>query len=314
MGREKLESAIETLKGQYFSLSWVYQDVTANHKLEKILRWPGPPEDDILIVVHQCGGEQEPFHHHDFFYFNFTYKGEYDSLSYKYDNRITIREGELYAGQPFAGHALCAHDDRETVIIGVLIQKDTFFRTFLPMFSSNSRLFHFLIDPATNQFSDEYIHMKIENDCNVRTLLKMMVIEYADQQEDTQEVLRPLALAFLQQIARQYAAQHEAEIPDRLSDKIIQYISTHTDSVSLKEIAKRFSYNPNYISGLLHRETGRSFSEILLEQRMERAACLLRGTSLSVEEVASMLGYSNSSNFYKAFRGYYHQSPREFVE
>ena len=26
-----------------------------------------------------------------------------------------------------------------------------------------------------------------------------------------------------------------------------------------------------------------------------------------------MLGYSNSSNFYKAFRKYYHQSPREFV-
>ena len=167
MGREKLESAIKTLKGQYFSLSWVYQDVTANHKQEKMLRWPGPPEDDILIVVHQCGGEQEPFHHHDFFYFNFTYKGEYDSLSYKYDNRITIREGELYAGQPFAGHALCAHDDRETVIIGVLIQKDTFFRTFLPMFSSNSRLFHFLIDPATNQFSDEYIHMKIDYDFEI---------------------------------------------------------------------------------------------------------------------------------------------------
>ena len=28
MGREKLESAIETLKGQYFSLSWVYQEIT----------------------------------------------------------------------------------------------------------------------------------------------------------------------------------------------------------------------------------------------------------------------------------------------
>ena len=73
------------------------------------------------------------------------------------------------------------------------------------------------------------------------------------------------------------------------------------------------SYHPNYISTLLHREVGKSFSEILLEQRMERAVCLLRGTNLPVEEIASMLGYSNSSNFYKAFRKYYHQSPREFV-
>ncbi|WP_442911432.1 helix-turn-helix domain-containing protein [Lachnoclostridium sp. An76] len=33
-----------------------------------------------------------------------------------------------------------------------------------------------------------------------------------------------------------------------------------------------------------------------------------------VEEIAAMLGYSNSSNFYKAFREYYHQSPREFTK
>ena len=36
--------------------------------------------------------------------------------------------------------------------------------------------------------------------------------------------------------------------------------------------------------------------------------------NLSVEEIAAMLGYSNSSNFYKAFREYYHQSPREFAK
>lgn len=35
--------------------------------------------------------------------------------------------------------------------------------------------------------------------------------------------------------------------------------------------------------------------------RMERAALLLRNTTLSVEEIAPMLGYGNQSNFYKAF-------------
>ena len=85
--------------------------------------WPGAPEDEIMVVVHQSGGRQELFHRHDYFYFNYTYEGEYDSISFKYDNRITIREGELYAGQPFAGHALCVHDDKETTIMGVLIQK-----------------------------------------------------------------------------------------------------------------------------------------------------------------------------------------------
>ena len=62
-------------------------------------------------------------------------------------------------------------------------------------------------------------------------------------------------------------------------------------------IRSRFSYQPNYISPLQHRELGKSFSEILLSQRMERAVILLKGTSLAINEVALMLGYRNSSHF-----------------
>ena len=47
---------------------------------------------------------------------------------------------------------------------------------------------------------------------------------------------------------------------------------------------------------------------------MDRAAILLKSTSLSVEEISLMLGYSNSSNFHKAFREFYHCSPREYAE
>lgn len=91
-------------------------------------------------------------------------------------------------------------------------------------------------------------------------------------------------------------------------------MNKHTDTVSLKDIAAHFSYHPNYISSLLRKEIGKTFSQILLELRMERAAILLKGTDLSVEEISAMLGYSNSSNFYKSFREYYHQSPRDSVK
>ncbi len=314
MGRRLLPSAIEKLRGQYLDLDWTYHDFPIGSQNEKMYRWPGPPEEDIVVLVHQSSGEQELFHRHDFFYFNYTWQGQYDSLSYEYNNRITIQEGELYAGQPFAGHALCVHDNLETVIIGILIQKNAFFKSFLPMLSANSRLFHFLLDPATNQFSDEFIHFRVEDDCNIRTLLEMMVIEYAYKKEDTQDILKPMALSFLMYIARQYTEQNKETVPDRLSDQIVRFMGEHCDVVTLKDIAKRFSYHPNYISTLLHREIGKSFSEILLEQRMERAVILLKGTDLSIEEIAAMLGYSNNSNFYKAFRSYYGKSPREYIQ
>lgn len=207
------------------------------------------------------------------------------------------------------------HDDKETTIIGILIQKETFFRSFLPMLSANSKFFHFLLDPATNSFSDEFLHFKITDDCNIRALLEMMVVEYANRQEDTQNVLKTLVLAFLMQITRQYAlVNHHEPADSSLSEQIIQYMGEHSDTVTLKDIAKQFSYHPNYVSALLRKEIGRSFSEILLEQRMKRAVILLRGTKLTINEIALMLGYSNSSNFYKAFRDYYHMTPREYMD
>lgn len=94
----------------------------------------------------------------------------------------------------------------------------------------------------------------------------------------------------------------------------IQYINSHPEATTLKDVAAHFSYHPNYISSLLHKETGKTFSEIVLEKRMDRAVILLRGTTLSIEEISAMLGYSNTSNFYKAFREYFGKSPREFVK
>ena len=38
------------------------------------------------------------------------------------------------------------------------------------------------------------------------------------------------------------------------------------------------------------------------------------GTPLSIENIAAMLGYRDSSNFYKAFREYYGKSPREYIK
>lgn len=308
-----LETAIENLGEQFARRNWSYLDVPAGSPMEKSYAWPGPPEENIMICVHKGPDIHEMFHRQDFFFFNFAYSGDYGALSYQYDNHITIRENECYIGQPFAGYALYAHSKQEIIIIGILIQKEAFFKTFLPVLSADTKLFHFFLDPQTYKYSEEFIHLHFDDSCSIRTLLEMMVMEYANPQEDTQAILQPMVLTLLM-MARQYKRSIPVSTNERLSDKIVRYMGEHSDVVTLKDIAKHFSYHPNYISTLLHKEIGKSFSEILLEQRMDRAVSLLKGTNLSIEEIAAILGYSNSSNFYKAFREYYHQSPREFVK
>ena len=97
-----------------------------------------------------------------------------------------------------------------------------------------------------------------------------------------------------------------------VSEQMLAYIEQHLNAVTLAGVGARFGYHPNYVSALLHRQTGRTFSQILLQVRMERACLLLSTTNLPVERIASMVGYPDTSNFYHAFRRVKDVSPREY--
>ena len=309
-----LELAINKLAHDWSHLNWDFRDFDVNGKPDKMSQWQGDPKDDIMIVVFKGRHISEPFHRQDFFFIDYAYHLDYNALSSKFDNLITVKEGDCYIGQPFSGYALRGDsEDDDIVMIGVHIKKEAFFREYLPALSMDADMFRFFLDPQTDKFSDEFIHLSFEMTSPVRSLLELMVVEYADKKEDTQLVLKPMVLALFMHIARRHRLEKTEKQPNTLSGRIVQYINSRPDSVTLKDIAAHFSYHPNYISSLLHKEYGKTFSEIVLEKRMDRAVILLKGTDLSVEEIAAMLGYSDTSNFYKAFRDFYGKTPREYL-
>ena len=309
-----LTLAINKLGHDWSHLNWEFRDFERDGVPDKMSQWQGDPKDDIMIVVFKGQHISEPFHRQEFFFIDYAYHLDYNALSSRFNNLITVREGDCYIGQPYNGYALKGDSDGDDIImIGVHIKKEAFFREYLPALSTDPEMFRFFLDPQADRFSDEFIHLSFEKTSPVRSLLEMMVIEYADKKEDTQRILKPMVLALFMHIARRYRLEKPQLAPNTLPGQILQYIGTHPESVTLKDIADHFSYHPNYISSLLHKELGKTFSEIVLEQRMDRAVILLKGTSLSIEDISAMLGYTNTSNFYKAFRAYFGQTPRDFV-
>lgn len=307
--------AINKLGHDWSHLNWEFRDFKLEDGTpDKMSQWQGDPNEDIIIVAFKGRHISEPFHRQDFFFIDYAYHLDYNALSSKYDNLITVREGDCYIGQPFSGYALKGDSsDDDIIMIGVHIKKEAFFREYLPALSQDPDMFRFFLDPQTDKFSDEFIHLSFEKTSPVRSPLEMMVIEYADKKEDTQLILKPMVLALFMHIARRYRLEKSDIKAATLSESIVGYINSHPESVTLKDIAAHFSYHPNYVSSLLHKELGKTFSEIVLEKRMDRALIMLKGTTLSIEEISSMLGYTNTSNFYKAFRAYYGKSPREYI-
>ena len=313
MNHKMLELAIHKLGKEFDSLDLTFHKMENAKEGDVTSYWPGPPEDDILVCVFQGTYIHEPFHRQDFFFINYAYDRNYQTLCGRPDNLITVHENECYIGQPYSGYGIRCDYETESTIIGILIKRDTFFKQYLPTLYTDAELFRFFVEPQKNRLSEEYLILPVTKDHAIRTILELMVMEYADRQEDTQAILKAMLRTLFLEIARRYRLENTRIAPATPAERIMQYMQDHSDVVTLKDIAEHFSYNPNYVSALLRRETGRTFSEILLEKRMERAVLLLENTTLSIEEISVMLGYTNHSNFYKAFREYYHASPRDYT-
>jgi AraC-like DNA-binding protein len=80
---------------------------------------------------------------------------------------------------------------------------------------------------------------------------------------------------------------------------------------NLEGAATRIGVSPRSLQRRL-KEEGTTFAEILDDLRHRMAMYLLRDQHLAVYEVAFLLGYSEPSTFFRAFRRWESKSPREY--
>lgn len=81
-------------------------------------------------------------------------------------------------------------------------------------------------------------------------------------------------------------------------------------NISMEKIAKeRYFMNANYFGRMFKKKMGKSFSEFLVDTRMNKAKHLLETSSLSVSEIAGLVGYTSVSYFIKCYKKYYGTTP-----
>jgi AraC-like DNA-binding protein len=99
---------------------------------------------------------------------------------------------------------------------------------------------------------------------------------------------------------------------------ILSEIDRHSGDpmLSAASVATRLGVTPRYVRLLLE-ETGRSFSEHLLERRLERAEAMLRNPAkryCKVADIAQECGFGDLSYFNRAFRRRYGMTPSDTRE
>ncbi|MDR1281159.1 MAG: helix-turn-helix domain-containing protein [Opitutaceae bacterium] len=86
----------------------------------------------------------------------------------------------------------------------------------------------------------------------------------------------------------------------------------HAGEASLVELARTLYLGESRTSHLVKALFGRSYMELLNEQRLRTAASLLRDSSLSVLEVSLASGFKDLSNFHRRFRRRFGTTPLKY--
>lgn len=145
----------------------------------------------------------------------------------------------------------------------------------------------------------------------MENLIYSMVLEKHPQEEQRRGLLG-LLLLYLSREEQLRAGEFSPDSGEAVIRLVLSYIDSHYQNASLADLCQKTRQSPSALSAFIHRKTGRTFQHLVQRRRFQAAGELLLSTPLTVEEIAALCGYENTSYFHRKFREIYGCSPREY--
>lgn len=128
---------------------------------------------------------------------------------------------------------------------------------------------------------------------------------------DVDEIFDMLQNYFMHYIRLVEKEKEKVEMkPIRDAKKYIN--ENYAKQLKLEDMGAMAGFNSSYFSALFKKETGKNFSEYLIEVRIQKAKELLIEKNLGIPEIAERVGYSDMKYFNKIFKKETDLTPSEF--
>lgn len=112
---------------------------------------------------------------------------------------------------------------------------------------------------------------------------------------------------------KKLSSKNEEEKRSVLIQRARRYIEQYYDQgITLEEIATKLHVSDEYLSSQFRKETGITFTETVKRYRLERIKELLIKSSLKMNQIADMVGYTDSKYMSKVFKEEVGMLPTEY--
>lgn len=229
---------------------------------------------------------------------------------------LTLQPGNVLVIAPNTTFAApCYGDDK--ILVMYFLRATTFKSVFWDNLSDVPLISGFFYKALQEETGTSYLFYPSKRDEGIDRLLFAAYENSLLKQEFSHHMINGLMNLFFLLLFRKYNHAVRFSTVKKSGWKteylpILQYIQEHYADVTMVSLQKRFHYSDRQLCRIVKFCTGKSFSSLILELRMEKAKTLLLYKSNATADVAGAVGYLDVNAFYRAFHSYTGITPKQW--
>ena len=223
---------------------------------------------------------------------------------------LTLRAGELLFLNQHASHGVELAEEGDVGVNFIVLPQS--FDYALTLIGTDNVLGRFLLS-GLRQNSGEIscLHFRVSEVPMVQNLVENLIWGLVHPQPNARRINQATMGLLLLQLLN-YTEDLEEASGNGAVLAALREIEENYRTADLTRLAGELHVSLPYLSAAVHRATGHTFKDLLLEKRLSKAAQLLRETRLTTQDIILAVGYENTSYFYRVFRERFGVTPKDY--
>lgn len=266
---------------------------------------------DVYISKHNRYADY-PIHSHDFLEINYMLVGNCTQIVN--GKKIILNTNDLLFLDIGCSHSIKKLKGNDILINILFRNKNISINWLNNLKKSKSLLYSFLLNSSYGKENKQkFIFFKNNKKTQINSIIDNLIAEYLDKKPFYNEMITSYLKILLTELVRNYDLRSEIKLTQNQKHvtTILKDIESSYATITLTSEAKKLNYNKNYLSNILKKETGKSFKELVIQQKLSNAFFLINSTSLSIQEIIENIGMSNKTFFYKKYKSVYGELPTD---
>ncbi len=151
-------------------------------------------------------------------------------------------------------------------------------------------------------------YLKNSFSMDIKNLLKIFPYTYIPRDDFSKSQASCLLNCILFDLLEKNAAPFQNEYINKIVKIIDEKI---TENLTLQDISSMLNLSKEYVSYIFKKETGKTLTNYINEQKMIVAKEFILNSSMSLVEISKVLSFNNYNYFLRLFKKHFNQTPIE---